>query len=487
MATSDRVRRDDIDGVPVFWTPASRCTGALHFRVGVSDETAATRGITHLLEHIALHGVGQRAFPVNGAVDHIRTVFVAQGTGDEVSGFLREVCVSLSALPLDRLAVERRILQTEGAARPASLFEAHLALRHGARGFGLVALDEYGLHTLDGPALANWSATRFTRSNAALSFAGPPPDGLRIALPEGPYHPTVPRVDVRSPRGRCWIPIEQIRGIGFGSIVDRTAAGVAGQRILTRRLEQRLRHELGFSYEVSLGYVPLDGSEAQSSIFASCLPDRAVRVRNELLEAVDSFGDKGPTGEELAQDVEAFARSVDDEDSVHAELDSAIHETLLRRPVTSYRQCLEELRAVRPEEVRDAFASASRYATLVDGLDAVPDRGGWSVCTVPTTSAVAGRMMDAAARRFWHERKEHLIVGDEGVSWTDYINGTTLTVRYANCVALVQHGPLLTLLAEDGTRILVHRDYWRGGEEATREILRAVPGSLIVRVDAPDG
>ena len=57
-----KVTRTEIDGVPTFWASGGNTDGyrvALLFRVGQSDETLARSGITHLVEHLALHRVGQ--------------------------------------------------------------------------------------------------------------------------------------------------------------------------------------------------------------------------------------------------------------------------------------------------------------------------------------------------------------------------------------------------------------------------------------------
>jgi hypothetical protein len=54
------IRRPQVGGVPVFWADAPPPYGMqLLFRAGRADETRATSGITHLLEHPAM--VGQLA------------------------------------------------------------------------------------------------------------------------------------------------------------------------------------------------------------------------------------------------------------------------------------------------------------------------------------------------------------------------------------------------------------------------------------------
>ena len=55
-AVADLFTRTTIDGIPVILAPGRdpRVTAGLAFRVGWADETLPTRGITHLVEHLAL-------------------------------------------------------------------------------------------------------------------------------------------------------------------------------------------------------------------------------------------------------------------------------------------------------------------------------------------------------------------------------------------------------------------------------------------------
>ena len=63
------VERTDVDGLPVFWAPAPGVFRAtLMFRVGIADEAPATRGITHLVEHLAMFGSTARTYEANGFV-----------------------------------------------------------------------------------------------------------------------------------------------------------------------------------------------------------------------------------------------------------------------------------------------------------------------------------------------------------------------------------------------------------------------------------
>jgi predicted Zn-dependent peptidase len=70
--------RTELDGLPVIWADVpGHFTGALAFRVGRSDETLATGGLSHLVEHLALPTDRRRSVDFNGSVDGIETAFGA--------------------------------------------------------------------------------------------------------------------------------------------------------------------------------------------------------------------------------------------------------------------------------------------------------------------------------------------------------------------------------------------------------------------------
>src|SRR4051794_3633681 len=96
----------------------------LAFRVGRADETLARGGITHLVEHLALHGHGLTDYHFNGSTGAIVTHFHMQGSEADVVAYLTGVCRALASLPLERLETEKSILRTESAGKSRSAGEA---------------------------------------------------------------------------------------------------------------------------------------------------------------------------------------------------------------------------------------------------------------------------------------------------------------------------------------------------------------------------
>ena len=100
----------EIDGVPVFYgSSPGPLRAALMFRVGQADEQLAIRGITHLVEHLALSGTAVKPHTVNGLSGNVFTTFVASGDHKAVTHQLRGVCDRLTNLPMGRLEQERSV------------------------------------------------------------------------------------------------------------------------------------------------------------------------------------------------------------------------------------------------------------------------------------------------------------------------------------------------------------------------------------------
>lgn len=111
-ATDPDIRTTEVDSIRTVLAPApGPVTAGLFFRVGVADETLATAGITHLVEHLALHRHGVSDLHYNGATAATYTLFHVTGTPDEVVTYLNGVCAALRDLPVERLETERDILR----------------------------------------------------------------------------------------------------------------------------------------------------------------------------------------------------------------------------------------------------------------------------------------------------------------------------------------------------------------------------------------
>ncbi|MCP2322285.1 hypothetical protein HDA40_000792 [Hamadaea flava] len=244
----------EVDGVPVLLAPTpGPMRAGLVFRVGRADETLATAGVTHLVEHLALHRLGVTDFHYNGMTGTTATQFVTQGTSESVARFLTGVCANLRDLPLDRLATEKNLIRTEAAGRPDGVNEHMPLWRHGARDYGLVSFPEWGMHTLTAEQVTASVRERFTRQNAVLWIAGAQiPDGLRLDLRDGR------RWELPEPSSALPVTPAVFNGVPDRIVMEapvpRTRAGAAYARLLERALFRELRQERGLSYTAAAAY-----------------------------------------------------------------------------------------------------------------------------------------------------------------------------------------------------------------------------------------
>ena len=491
-------QRDEVDGVPVFWTEAPAelpFTVALVFRVGFADETLPTNGVSHLVEHLALPAERLEGVELNGSVDDLFTLFYYFAHDDPAAAVaqLQRTAAALGELPLERLDRERGILETEASNRGGALVPHLRSLRYGPRDHGLRYYQEYGLQSLSADDVSAWAASRFTRGNVSVYLTAPPPDDFRIELPPGT------RVPAPAPR-----PIDYLEfPCGFAGgvpnlaavslIVPRRFEATVGLGVLEHRLRERLRYRHGVTYEIGWEYEPLTLEEAHAVVWADCLDANVELARNELLAALDDLATIGPTTEELRQDEAAFDASLDSPLGIPAALYVRATRELLGGDQESDDDLRAERAAVTPEGVADMFEGALRTALVSVPADSRLPGGRFARYPMEPPWRASGRVYKRsgllARRRSGVERQ--LVVGEDGV--TLVADGFTSTVLFADCVACIRYdGDRRALWSGDGFYILVEPELWRDGARAVAEIDERVPTEAVFdvspepRFDDPD-
>jgi hypothetical protein len=305
------INRTEVDGVRTLWIDEpGPLIATLAFRVGRSDEPTPQSGITHIVEHLALAGLGVQDYDHNGFVDGQQTVFTSIGRPDEVKTFLEEVVRGLTNPPLDRLLLERRILREERNQRGPSIGAALRWYRFGYAGQGRAlgpGDDELALDWLGPGPVADWIQRWFTRQNAILWLTGPVPEGLRLELPDGEPSPTpdiTPVPGVTFPTHLAW----DGPAATLGYIAPRTSAIHIASSIAHRRARQRLRFDQGLVYDVELDYEPVAPTVAHVMLGASCPDERIRQVTDGLLGIVRQLATDGPTQHELDQEQSGYRR-----------------------------------------------------------------------------------------------------------------------------------------------------------------------------------
>jgi zinc protease len=467
-----------IDGVPVVWADASGPLRAtLMFRVGRTDERLPWSGITHLVEHLALFQLGpQQRYEFNGAVTSNRTVFYATGTPAEIVSFLAVVTAALGNLPLDRAETEKTVLLAEASSRSMSAGDFMFSLRFGTRGNGLHRYREFGLHHVPAAWIAGWSARYFNRDNAVLWLSGPPPSDLRLTLAAGQRMPesTVQPLALSLP-AYAQAPVG---GAGVSMVAPRSTALSMATNIGAARLLKRLRFDKGIAYSVLGGYFPMDREQAHVSLWTDAQPGQSATVLTDTVQAMYGMSSSGPTGEELATEVDAMARNFDREDAAMVWLDRTAVRMLNGEPAQGPADLLADMQTVTPTAARDAMSQAVKTAIYL-GPEDVATPAGINRYVPTVVQPVRGQGLQHVHGRLWRHPPT-LIVTNEGVTLD--INGAEdITVRYDSCEAVLRYRDYgICLVGFDGSSLPVNPKEWPQGIVAIQQVMKYLAPDRVV-------
>lgn len=468
------LHQTEIDGVACVWTNApGHYTGGLSLRVGHADEPLPQRGITHMLEHLALFGLDRPGEHSNGNVGPTTLNLHSTGTPEEVGQFLTRAAAQLVAPPVSRLEDEKGVLRAESAHRAPSALGELVAWRWGTSPFGREATPEYGRGHLTADDLLAWANTYATRQNAVLWFTGPPPAGLEIALHDGvrhllpdPYESPLPTFPAyfRSTSG----------SVGLHCLLPRGAEGVALGSILRARLVDDLRTRRAAAYSPEAAYRPLTGEVAELVALSDAVEGRLSDVAWGVIGALTSLGDPaaGPTPEELETHRRQARMMLEGPDAATGLMTSSAWDVLHGARTRTIDEILEGLAHLTPEDVRAAAVEAERTALAQWPQDqrAAP----WPAAPLSPSAPVTG------GRTFpQHGGGTALTVADAG-----------LTVTTADAHVTVRHDGLAAVMAwddggrvligDDGVQVVVEPTMLRDGTEALRLIDAAVPPEKVV-------
>ena len=478
------VAEANLGGVRAFWVegPAPLAAG-LVFGVGQSHEALTTRGITHLVEHLALAGIGEQHVAFNGTADLLATSFLVRGTPEEAATFLSGVAASLRRLPLERLAREVRILDTEATGRgDGGVVGMLLDLRFGATGHGLCNYDELGLRRIVAADVERWRDRYFVDGNAVLWFSGPTPPELALDLPAGPAQP-LPPLQALSQALPAWSAYRP-NVVAAGFVAPRTAAFSLGLQILEQRLRNRLRHDEGRSYGVQGSIEPLGPDVGHGILIADCLPEEADAVRDGMIAELSRLAMTGPTAEELEKLVSQAARAWAEPEAATGLASWAAREALMGRPVRGRAAVLAEMEATGPHEVAAAMAQAFDTALwLVPGKVGMDDRriSEWSGLSPRRASGKSYVRAGAPSA------PERLVVGSDAVSLA-FDGERQVTVGFSDCAAVLSwEDGARTVLGVSGMQVHVHPEAWVEGHRAVAAIDDWVPGTMVVPMGRPAG
>jgi predicted Zn-dependent peptidase len=470
--------RETVDEMAVYWKEApGPFAASLLFRVGAADEKLPARGMSHLVEHLAFFPIGQVSYTANGFIQELWSVFYAVGEQAEVLGFLTSLCRNLSELPLDRLEAEKRILTTEGASRSPGWRERLLELRFGPRGFGLAAHEEYGLRTATAEDVESWSNERFVKGNAALWMTSRPPDKFDLALRPGERSP-VPRPERRP---RLELPSHLAAwsgGVAIGAVAERSSALSAGFGVVVQRAEDRLRRNLGLSYNVGGVYEPLGADTAHLALIADCLDESAASVQGELMAILEDMASNGPTDAELTDVRDERIRAAADPTSAAGWMDYAARDELIEADVLSPDEVIARAGALTPEEV-----AASIAACLPELIVLAPAGTGRPVKLNVHQEADPEPVTGTRVHADPTDKDIYFVTDERGIT-LNRAGERPATVLFSECAAALRFSDLrLSMWSLDGSWMEIGGRYVRDGAGLIRWVLDQLPPSIVVPME----
>jgi hypothetical protein len=479
-----RIERTEADGVPIFWADLPPpFVATIVFRTGRADETLASAGITHLVEHLAIPIDEPAGVDVNGSVLPTETLFWTAGPRERALVAFQGILRGLGAVDLDRLETERRILLTEAASGASDPVTAAAAFRFGARGFGLPAYEELGLYRVGGEEVEAWWRQRFTAENAAIWMSGRPPGGFQVPLVRGERKEPPPL----RPIDGLQLPSHNSGGASGGVcaslIIERSFAANAVLKVAGRRIRKRLRFEHGLSYGAHAVYDALTPGHAHAVLLADCLDDRAAATRDGLMGVLHELAQDGPTDDELRDDAEALEAALGETSETPGFLYGQASEELSGGRVYSAEELVEGRAEVTPVSAAQTLSDAmpSLLLTTPEGTGDV--LGGLTRYPLTSPRRVSGREYRLRGLFKGELRKARLIAGDGGVSIIAP-DGEALTVFFSACAA-VKRWPDGTrgIWGEDGFYVEVAPEHWRGGDEVVRLIDENVPADRVAPME----
>lgn len=476
------IRRYEVDGVPTLLAPplvGGEMLAGLTFRVGRADESHAQAGITHLVEHLALHPLGLTNYHFNGATGTVVTLFHIRGREPDIVSFLAGVCDALIDLPVERLATEKEVLRTEARSRTRDVTEAMAVWRYGARGFGMAGYPEWGVHQLGADDVCRWAESWFTRDNAVLWIAGERvPADLRLRMRSGSRR-GVPAPSSALPVTPAFFQ-HPWNGVVFDGLVRRSTAATVFAELLRRELFRSLRQEGGLSYTTQVAYDPRGDEFALLTAMADALPEKQDAVLGGLVDVLAKLR----VGRIEHDDVEAVRAKAQESlrhpDQLAGQLPAHAMNLLTDFPDRTVEELRAELQAV---TVADMYALAQELTST--GLLQVPeghtaDWAGFEPAPAFSTDAVTG-----SRHKSLQDKDVQLVVGPDGASLVT-AHGP-ITVRYADCEAkLAWPDGGRQLIGADGMSIQVEPTMYAIDAAAMARLDAAVPPAVTVAMPTRD-
>ncbi|MGV9314252.1 hypothetical protein ACWDR0_19025 [Streptomyces sp. NPDC003691] len=486
------MHHDHIDGVPVLWTGDRQgpLEAVLVFGAGALDDPRATRGAIRLVAHLAASTLPRTHHLTLDWWSLENTCFGASGTPEQVVNHLDAVCRGLSRLPLDRLAHEAEVLATSNTDPVGEMAGILLWGRYGHSGAGSANHEGPGIHGVPAGAVRAAADRFFHRENAVLVLSGPPPEGLRLPLPEGRRPASRRAMEPEAVTGAAWFSAEEVSDPGMSWRTDPgDPAAVLAHALFRDRLVRALRHRNALSYDVRDCALLVGPGTAESFFLPDAREGYEQQVAELMWQEALRLAAEDPTEAELAQEVAGYRGRWESPDHTMDELVEAATCLLLDREYRDPGTRLADLAAVTPDRVRTACAAALRTALMVvpEGLvPHLPRPDGGPVpplgCWVYGTPAPGTVFRPKAYERLRHRevRRARMVVTDDGL-WHVRDPDDVHYVTFADAAGLLEWENGVLLLGRGHCSIDVNEHAYADGHRLVAAIRAAVPEHLHFR------
>jgi zinc protease len=469
--------RLEIDSVPVFYrNVAGPLRATLLFRVGVVDEALHQRGLSHLVEHLALTHAPDSVHAFNGATGSHFTHFSIAGDDDDVVGFLELVCAGLREPHVERLEHERGVLKAEASTRNPFSGNDQLIWRFGPKGLAGTAYPEWAVVAADDDDVDVWIHQYFHAGNCALWMTAAPPKGLRLQLPTGEGPAPIPEA-IEAPvvalpgiyeRGRPEVALSWVNP-------DRKGGNALGW-LVSERLTRSLRHEAGLVYGSPVTTERLGPESTWQMVTVDGTAETARQVQAGVVKVLDELRNTPPTAAEIKKLTTMSQLMQQSTGADVGHLDYWTRETLLgREPVTTAAaaQQWKELTADKLTEhipvLLDSLLLAAPFPTEVSGLgEQLPP---WS------DRVFKGKLVQPHPSRA-RKQAGRLFLNTDGISVVREEQGA-LSIAVAECAGAFRYDDgSVQLYGTDGITLWLASEEWLGFSEVTRWVDR-LPAALV--------
>jgi zinc protease len=474
------VHRTEVDGIPCFWADLpEEFEARLCFRVGAYDETLATRGTTHLIEHLAIADTPFVRWNYSAWVMGLVTTFSVFGGVEDVVDGLAAVCARLREPPLERVPATRRALLTEDSRTSAA--RRTLKARYGARGPGLAWYPEYGVRRVTQEHIADWTRERFTAGNAVLLLTGAPPRGLRCRLDDGPRWPTVAPEPEAGELPRLIAAGDEVCGVGY--LYRPSPAESSAQDLVRNRVSEQLHYRLGIGELYRHVTEPLDPELWHRYVSWEFLEGHDDAIIELVLAELRACAEEGPTEDELATN-RVWGRNY----AANLDYGKDWLTELMEEELLGVEPCLagwgEGYAALDAADVAEALAQALPTLVVESNTGIPADDLGLGTSPDWAHDPIEGTEFRIRPRE--GRPSERLMIGDNAVSMVD--GDYTATVRVGDLAILAKSDDTRELIDLEGGSLFIEAAEWADGRWAFALIDALVPAELTVdmEVDGPE-